>query len=136
MGIIYVLRVLGIYSKLARLDKAKYLMPRERLRELLDQLAHSLCGCCPKLGVHFLAVLPIGALLVGIDTRALGPLNCGSSHVGISPKSDPNRNRQDSCQPEKNRCTPTPPNVPLLRALWSLLDGIWGPLKGSWGVLA
>ena len=30
---------------------------------------------------------------------------------------------------------PTPPNVPLLRALWSLLDGIWGVLKGSWGVL-
>ena len=24
-----------------------------------------------------------------------------------------------------------PPNVPLLRALWSLLDGIWGSLKGS-----
>ena len=30
---------------------------------------------------------------------------------------------------------PRPPNVPLLRALWSLLDGIWGILKGSWGVL-
>ena len=30
---------------------------------------------------------------------------------------------------------PRPPNVPLLRALWSLLDGIWGLLKGSWGVL-
>ena len=30
---------------------------------------------------------------------------------------------------------PAPPNVPLLRALWSLLDGIWGVLKGSWGVL-
>ena len=28
-----------------------------------------------------------------------------------------------------------PVNVPLLRALWSLLDGIWGVLKGSWGVL-
>ena len=28
-----------------------------------------------------------------------------------------------------------PPNVALLRALWSLLDGIWGSLKGSWGVL-
>ena len=27
------------------------------------------------------------------------------------------------------------PNVPLLRALWSLLDGIWGVLKGSWEVL-
>ena len=32
--------------------------------------------------------------------------------------------------------TPAPPNVALLRALWSLLDGIWGVLKGSWGVLA
>ena len=31
---------------------------------------------------------------------------------------------------------PRPPNVPQLRALWSLLDGIWGLLKGSWGVLA
>ena len=31
---------------------------------------------------------------------------------------------------------PRPPNGPLLRALWSLLDGIWGVLKGSWGVLA
>ena len=30
---------------------------------------------------------------------------------------------------------PTPPNVPLLRALRSLLDGIWGVLEGSWGVL-
>ena len=30
---------------------------------------------------------------------------------------------------------PTPPNVPLLRALWSLLDGIWGLLRGGWGVL-
>ena len=30
---------------------------------------------------------------------------------------------------------PRAPNVPLLRALWSLLDGIWGVLKGSWGVL-
>ena len=30
---------------------------------------------------------------------------------------------------------PRPPNVPLFRALWSLLDGIWGSLKGSWGVL-
>ena len=30
---------------------------------------------------------------------------------------------------------PRPPNVPLLRALWSLLDAIWGVLKGSWGVL-
>ena len=30
---------------------------------------------------------------------------------------------------------PGPPNVPLLGALWSLLDGIWGLLKGSWGVL-
>ena len=28
---------------------------------------------------------------------------------------------------------PKPPNVPLFRALWSLLDGIWGLLKGSWG---
>ena len=27
------------------------------------------------------------------------------------------------------------PNVPLLRAAWSLLDGIWGVLKGGWGVL-
>ena len=25
---------------------------------------------------------------------------------------------------------PRPPNVPLLRAIWSLLDGIWGSLKG------
>ena len=30
---------------------------------------------------------------------------------------------------------PRPPNVPLLRALWSLLDGIWGLLEGRWGVL-
>ena len=30
---------------------------------------------------------------------------------------------------------PRPPNLPLLRALWSLLVGIWGVLKGSWGVL-
>ena len=30
---------------------------------------------------------------------------------------------------------PTPPNVALLRALWSLLDGISGILKGGWGVL-
>ena len=30
---------------------------------------------------------------------------------------------------------PQPQIVPLLMALWSLLDGIWGVLKGSWGVL-
>ena len=30
---------------------------------------------------------------------------------------------------------PRPPNVPLLRALWSASDGIWGVSKGSWGVL-
>ena len=31
---------------------------------------------------------------------------------------------------------PGPPNVRLLRALWSLVVvGIWGILKGSWGVL-
>ena len=30
---------------------------------------------------------------------------------------------------------PRPPNVPLLGALWSLLDGSWGVLKGSSGVL-
>ena len=30
---------------------------------------------------------------------------------------------------------PRPPNVPLLRPLWSLLDSIWGVLKGTWGVL-
>ena len=30
---------------------------------------------------------------------------------------------------------PRPPNEPLLRASWSLLDGIWGALEGSWGVL-
>ena len=35
----------------------------------------------------------------------------------------------------KVRPFPRPPNVPLLRALWSLLDGIWSVLKGSWGVL-
>ena len=32
-------------------------------------------------------------------------------------------------------CLELPINVPLLRALWSLLDGIWGVLKGSRGVL-
>ena len=30
---------------------------------------------------------------------------------------------------------PRPPNVPLLRALWYLLDGMWGLLTGSCGVL-
>ena len=32
-------------------------------------------------------------------------------------------------------CTPRPPNVPPLRALWSAIDGIWGSLKGSLGLL-
>ena len=31
--------------------------------------------------------------------------------------------------------SPRSSNVPLLAALWSLLDGIWGLLKGSCGVL-
>ena len=35
----------------------------------------------------------------------------------------------------QNSGLPRPPNVPLLRVFWSLLDGIWGFLKGSWGVL-
>ena len=30
---------------------------------------------------------------------------------------------------------PAPPNVCLLRALWSPLDGIWGVFEGSWEVL-
>ena len=30
---------------------------------------------------------------------------------------------------------PRPPNVPLLRAFWSLLDDIWSISKASWGVL-
>ena len=30
---------------------------------------------------------------------------------------------------------PRPPNVALLRALWSPIDGIWGVLKVSWEVL-
>ena len=30
---------------------------------------------------------------------------------------------------------PRPPNVALMRDLWSLLDGIGGVLKGSWGVV-
>ena len=30
---------------------------------------------------------------------------------------------------------PRPPNVPLLRGLWSLVVRIWDILKGSWGVL-
>ena len=34
---------------------------------------------------------------------------------------------------EWNQQCPRPPNVPLFRALWSLLAGIWGLLKGSWG---
>ena len=28
---------------------------------------------------------------------------------------------------------PTPPNVPLLQALWSSLHGVWDILKSSWG---
>ena len=36
---------------------------------------------------------------------------------------------------DKNLQNDRPPNVPLLRALWSLLDAILGLLKGSWGVL-
>ena len=36
---------------------------------------------------------------------------------------------------EINEEVPTPPNVPLLRALWPLFDGMWGILEGSWGVL-
>ena len=34
------------------------------------------------------------------------------------------------------KVVPTPANIPLLRALRSLLDGSWGVLRGSWGVLA
>ena len=39
------------------------------------------------------------------------------------------------CNSVKFRSKPRPPNVPLLRTIWSLLDGIWGSLKGSWGLL-
>ena len=42
---------------------------------------------------------------------------------------------KDSGSNPKARPKPRPPNVPLLRARWSLLDFIWGLLKGSWGVL-
>ena len=30
---------------------------------------------------------------------------------------------------------PRPPNVPLLRASWSLLDGVRGVVKGIWAML-
>ena len=36
-------------------------------------------------------------------------------------------------QPAEGLLLPRPPNVPLLRALWSLLVGVWGSLKGSGG---
>ena len=38
-------------------------------------------------------------------------------------------------QVENNRRFRHPPNVPLLRSLWSLLDGIWGSSKSRLGVL-
>ena len=38
-----------------------------------------------------------------------------------------------SCVRAWGKCVPTAPNVPLLRALLSLLDEIWGSLKGQLG---
>ena len=37
--------------------------------------------------------------------------------------------------PKVMKC-PESRNVPLLGALWSLLDGVWGIISGSGGVLA
>ena len=47
----------------------------------------------------------------------LQPGLLGASHIAVEHQND----------------LPAPPNVPPLRALWSLLDGICGVVKGSWG---
>ena len=59
------------------------------------------------------------------DSSSRGPYPCGSWGE------DPSRKGYG----HRVRYLNTPPKVPLLRALWSLLDGIKGALKGSWGVL-
>ena len=61
-----------------------------------------------------------------------------SSTASASCRSPEGRQRKGRCN-DSGRLSifllPRPPNVHLLRALWSALDGIWGLLKGSWGVL-
>ena len=56
----------------------------------------------------------------------------GSFRLLVPPANDPSYQGRTT----EAALPPRPPNVPLLRALWSLLDGIWGISKGSWGVLA
>ena len=58
-------------------------------------------------------------MVLGLDAPSFGPREVSFKHfVG-----------------EFGDSIPRPPNVPLLRALWSVLDGIWGLLKGSLGIL-
>ena len=76
------------------------------------------------------------------------PFNCGGDHwakdcpeaatrrKGTLLSAESRLHPTLAAQVTNQRLPPRPPNVPLLRALWSLFDGIWGILKGSWGVLA
>ena len=61
-------------------------------------------------------------MLVIIGAPAVPQHQAGSSPIDVLSSQD------------KDADLPTPPNVPLSRAVWSLPDGILGSLKGGWGV--
>ena len=69
-----------------------------------------------------------------LELSRQGPRS-GSFAARARPGSGPGDPEDFSQNLPKGRTLPRPPNVALLKALWSLLDGIWGLLKGSWGVL-
>ena len=72
-----------------------------------------------------LSILGHWSIILG-SLEVRGTLNSLQHALG---KVRSNEVLKTSVQPHRSR----PLNVPLLRALWSLLDGIWGSLKGSWG---
>ena len=67
-------------------------------------------------------MVPLGLDRLSLDPTARGLAVQNEGHIVIL----------GTCQDFPH---PTTPNVPLLRALWSLLDGIWGILECTWGVL-
>ena len=69
------------------------------------------------------SVILYHTMLCHTRVQSWGSGNSGADH---DPRTDSKRKRS---------CMPRPPNRPLLRALWYLLDGICGVLKASWGVL-
>ena len=78
---------------------------------------------------------PLIGLFGGARQPSMAPSLSGgdAAHGQGTEKHGLRREGADAARTCRQWLAPRPPNVPLLKALWSLLDGIWGVLKRSWG---